>query len=285
MTFNTKLLGGVAALSLMAGSAFAQAQQQAQAQQAQAQQAQTGALEEIVVTAQRRSESLQSVPIAVSAFTSAELERRQVTKTIDLVNFVPNMTGSNNTSLGTANTYSLRSLSSGETIPTTDPPVGTYVDDVFVARQNANNFSFFDVERVEILRGPQGTLFGRNTTGGAIAVYMRKPSEEFGGYVNVAYGRYSRLEVNGTVDVPFNDKVMTKFSAYFNDDKGYVKNLFTGERLNDEKSTGYRAALRVKISDDVLWDASTEYVELGAWQHHQRLRPGERRSYYAVGPG
>ena len=252
MNFNTKLLGGVAALSLMAGaSAFAQGQQ------AQG----TMALEEIVVTAQRRSESLQSVPIAITAFTSAELEKRQITKTLDLVNFVPNMTGSNNTSLGTANTYSLRGLNSSESIPTFDPPVGTYVDDVYISRQNANNFSFFDIERVEILRGPQGTLFGRNTTGGAVNVIIKKPQEEFGGYANVGYGKYKRVEVSASVDVPINDKVLTKFSAYYNDDAGYVKNLTTGERINDENSEGYRAAIRLKLSDDILWDGSAELID------------------------
>jgi iron complex outermembrane receptor protein len=138
------------------------------AQQPATRPASDSSIEEVVVTAQRRAENRQEVPIAISAFTEAELERRQVTRTLDLIAFVPNMSGHNNTGLGTANTYSIRALNNSESIATFDPPVGTYVDDVFMARQNANNFQFFDVEQIEVLRGPQGTLFGRNTTGGAI---------------------------------------------------------------------------------------------------------------------
>ena len=253
MKYSTKLLSSAALLAIATTSGLAQAQQQA----AQAQ----GALEEIVVTAQRRSEDLQKVPIAISAFTAAELEKRQVTKTLDLVNFVPNMTGSNNTSLGTANTYSLRALNNTESIPTFDPPVGTYVDDVYISRQNANNFSFFDVERVEILRGPQGTLFGRNTTGGAVNVFIRKPQEEFGGYAEVGYGKYKQVTLRASVDVPFSEKVLTKLSGYYVNDDGYVKNLTTNERINDEDSKGVRAALRLNISDDLVWDTSLEYVD------------------------
>ncbi|MDX2144666.1 MAG: TonB-dependent receptor [Rhodospirillaceae bacterium] len=256
MTFSHRLLSSAALIALSMAGTAAQAQQGQQSAQTQ-----SSVLEEIVVTAQRRSEDLQTVPIAISAFTAAELEKRQVTKTLDLVNFVPNMTGSNNTSLGTANTYSLRGLNNTESIPTFDPPVGTYVDDVYISRQNANNFSFFDVERVEILRGPQGTLFGRNTTGGAVNVIIRKPQEEFGGFAEVGYGRYERIEARGSVDVPVNEKVLTKFSAYYVNDKGYVKNLTTGERINDEDSQGYRAALRLNLSDDLLWDTSLEYVD------------------------
>ncbi|MDX2221843.1 MAG: TonB-dependent receptor [Rhodospirillaceae bacterium] len=253
MTRSTMLRAGVALSALLACAQTANAQTQQSAQE-------NVGLEEIVVTAQRREQSLQSVPIAISAFTAAELEKRQVTKTLDLVNFVPNMIGSNNTSLGTANTYSIRSLNNTESIPTFDPPVGTYVDDVFISRQNATNFSFFDVERVEVLRGPQGTLFGRNTTGGAVVVIMRKPQEEFGGYAEVGYGRYDRIEGRGSFDMPFNDKVLTKLSAYYANDNGYTKNLTTGERINDENSKGVRGALRVLMADNVTWDAVIEYV-------------------------
>src|SRR5262245_16994462 len=89
------------------------------------------AIEEVTVTAQRREENLQDVPVAVSSFSEAELERRQITRTLDLISFVPNMIGHNNTGLGTANTYSIRALNNTESIATFDPPVGTYVDEVF----------------------------------------------------------------------------------------------------------------------------------------------------------
>jgi iron complex outermembrane receptor protein len=270
MKHSTRLLAGVAAVAIAATSITARAQ--TQTTQNQVAQAQSG-IEEIVVTAQRREQNLQNVPIAITAFSSAELEKRQVTKTLDLVNFVPNMQGSNNVGLGSANTYSLRALNNTESIPTFDPPVGTYVDDVYVSRQNANNFSFFDVERVEVLRGPQGTLFGRNTTGGAVNVIMRKPQETFGGYAEVGYGRYDQITARASVDLPINDKVLTKFSAYYVNDDGYVKNLTTGERLNDEDSKGYRAAVRLKMSDDILWDGSLEYIDTSLTSNANVLDP------------
>ncbi|MEM7504021.1 MAG: Plug domain-containing protein, partial [Pseudomonadota bacterium] len=138
-------------------------------------------LEEILVTAERREASVQEVPIAVSAFGEAQIEKLQIDETLDLINLIPNLFGGNNTGLGTANMYYLRAQGNDESIATFDPPVGTYVDDVYITRQNANNFSFFDIERIEVLRGPQGTLFGRNTTGGAINIILAKPQEEFGG--------------------------------------------------------------------------------------------------------
>ncbi len=161
---NARLRTAIA-LSLAAASSVAGAQSS------------DGGLEEVVVTAQRRAEAIQDVPIAITALTGAQLERLNVGDTLDLVKLVPNAFASNNTGLGTANVYSIRGLNNTESIATFDPPVGTYVDDVFIARQNANNFAFFDVERVEVLRGPQGTLFGRNTTGGAVNVILKKPGD------------------------------------------------------------------------------------------------------------
>ena len=103
------------------------------------------------------------------------IERLQI-DTLDLINVVPNLFGGNNTGLGTApacTTCELRVMMNDFHF---DPPVGTYVDDVYITRQNVNNVALFDVERIEVLRGPQGTLYGRNTTGGAISVVMKKPS-------------------------------------------------------------------------------------------------------------
>ncbi|MDX2142985.1 MAG: TonB-dependent receptor [Rhodospirillaceae bacterium] len=261
MKLSKRALMSAAALIALSAPMWSVAQAQNQ-QTAQAQSAQAGGvLEEIVVTAQRREESLQTIPVAVSAFTSAELDRRQVTKTIDLIRFVPNMIGANNTGPATANTYSIRALNNTEAIATFDPPVGSYVDDIYISRQILNNFNFFDVERVEILRGPQGTLFGRNTTGGAVNVIIRKPGDELGGFAEVGYGRYNKITTRASIDVPFSDKVLTKFSGFYVDDKGYVKNRTTGDRLNDENSKGLRGALRGLLSDTVTWDFSAEWID------------------------
>ncbi|NDB77733.1 MAG: hypothetical protein EB141_19165, partial [Verrucomicrobia bacterium] len=111
------------------------------------------------------------------------IERPGIAK-LDATQIYPDYTG-----LGTANVYFLRGLGNTESIATFDPPVGTYIDDIYLARQNMNNFSFFDVDAIEVLRGPQGTLFGRNTSAGAINVKLRKPAETFGGSAQIGYGR------------------------------------------------------------------------------------------------
>lgn len=221
----------------------------------------SGALEEVTVTAQRREESLQSVPVAVSAFTANQLEERLATSTIDLVKMVPNLFGHNNTGTSTANTYFLRGLGSTEQIALLDPAVSTYVDDVIIPRQNANNYALFDIERLEVLRGPQGTTFGRNSTGGAINVITRKPGKEFGGSVGVGAGSFGKKLFRGTVDAPFSDTVLSKFSGFYVEDDGYLKNIGNGERLNGSKNAGGRAALRVLFNNDVTWDVAGEYIE------------------------
>jgi iron complex outermembrane receptor protein len=223
--------------------------------------AQSMIMEEIVVTAQRREQLLQDVPVAVTAYNAQQLERLQVTETLDIARLVPNFIGQNNTGLGTANVYSIRGLNNTESIATFDPPVGTYIDDIYVARQNANNFQLFDTERVEVLRGPQGTLFGRNTTGGAVRVILKKPSEVRGGFVEGGFGEYDRYQVRGTIDLPVNDQVLTKFSAYWIDSDGYVDNKTTGETLNGQESWGVRGAVRFLISDALTWDLAMDYIE------------------------
>lgn len=218
-------------------------------------------IEEVIVTAQRRAENLQSVPVTVSAFTANQLEARQVASTIDLVRTIPNLVGHNNTGTGTANTYFLRGLGSTEQIATLDPAVSTYVDDVIIPRQNVNNYGLFDVERVEVLRGPQGTTFGRNSTGGAINVITRKPGTELGGYVVGGLGSFDKRQVRASVDLPVSDKLLTKLSGFYDKDKGWLKNLSNGDRFNGSENLGLRGAVRYLPTDDITWDVSAEYLQ------------------------
>ena len=218
-------------------------------------------LEEVVVTAQRRSQQLQRVPLAVTALTAKDLQRQQVTETVDILRTVPNLIGNNNVGLGSSNTYYIRGVGNTESIPTQDVPVGTYIDDVYIARQNANNFGLFDVDRIEVLRGPQGTLFGRNTTGGAINVILKKPSDTFGGYGEVAFGRFDHKEFRGTVDLPVNAQVLTKFSAYVLDTDGYATQTSTGKKLNGEGDYGLRGAVRLLPREDLTIDLSADYID------------------------
>lgn len=229
----------------------------AHAQEAQGEEeAQEGGLNVIVVTAQRREESVQDIPIAISAFSAEELETRGVSNALEVTQFVPNLVGLNNTGLGTANSYFLRGVGNTESIATFDPPIGTYVDDIYLSRQNANNLSFFDIERLEVLRGPQGTLFGRNTTGGAINVILKEPGDEFSGYVEAGYGSYERYLVRASVDIPLADSFAVKVSGYFQDDEGYALNTTTGERVNENDGWGARVGFRGELSDNVRWTGS-----------------------------
>lgn len=253
MVRKTSLSAVGCAVLLACSGANAQAQDQASA---------GGLLEEIIVTAQRREEKVQDVPIAISAFSSAQLEQLNIDEALGIVKLIPNLLGFNNTGLGTANGYYLRGIGNTESIATFDPPVGTYADDVFISRQNANNLGLFDVERIEVLRGPQGTLFGRNTTGGAINVILKKPAEEFGGYMELGFGQFGLFSARGSVDLPVNDRILTKLSAYSVTDDGYVSNPVTGEdNLNASESLGLRAAVRFLINDNVTWDFSGQYSE------------------------
>jgi len=209
-------------------------------------------LEEIVVTAERRESTLQDVPLAVSAFDSNEIERRQAFNVKDVVNNVPNLIGSNNVGQGSATTVFLRGVGTTESIVTVDTAMGFYLDDVYIARQGVNNFSLYDVERVEVLRGPQGTLYGRNTNAGAINVVTTKPQDtnQFSG--ELSYGEFDRINVKGMANfVLAEDKLFLRINALSQTGDGYVDNQLLGKEVNDVDFFGWRAGLRWLPSDDL----------------------------------
>ncbi|MGI9362180.1 MAG: TonB-dependent receptor [Parasphingorhabdus sp.] len=254
---------GMAAI-FPANAAQAQSTDQPAAESSADENAQTSGLYDIVVTAQRRQESVQDVPIAISAFDEAEMDRRGISNALDIAQYVPNFVGLNNTGLGSANAYYIRGIGNGETIATFDPPIGTYVDDIYISRQNANNLSLFDVQRVEVLRGPQGTLFGRNTTGGAVNLFMKEPGDEVAGYVEAGYGSYERYMARASIDIPLADTFAVKVSGYFQDDEGYAKNSITGERTNESDSWGARLGFRGELSDTTRWTGSYMHINTKA---------------------
>lgn len=256
---------GVSRFALMAviiGSAMSSAQAQANSENAnegdQAPQAYVS--QDIVVTAQRRAERMQDVPIAVTAFTETTIRELNLEDAMSVSKYIPSMISQSNAGLATANAYYLRGLGNSQSAATFDPPVGTYVDSIYIARQNANNYAFFDTERVEVLRGPQGTLFGRNTTGGAVSIIMRKPAEEYGGKFEASYGSYGRLTTKAIVDLPLHEKVLTKVSAFYVKDDGHLKNITTGEKLNGDRSYGLRGDVRFLPTDELTFDLSGEYT-------------------------
>lgn len=203
------------------------------------------ALEEITVTAERRESSLQDVPVAVSAFDQTEIERRQSFNVVDIVNNVPNLVGNNNIGQGTATTVFLRGVGTTESIVTVDTAMGFYVDDVYIARQGVNNFSLYDIERVEVLRGPQGTLYGRNTSAGAIKVITREPQEEFEASGKLSAGRYDRFNFKGALNLPIvDDELFFRLNTVFQQGDGYTDNITLNKDVNDRDLWAWRGAFR-----------------------------------------
>jgi outer membrane receptor protein involved in Fe transport len=172
---------------------------------AQAEDDSEGGIRDIVVTAQKRAESVQDVPIAVSAFASEALEERAVSSVAQLSNLTPNVTldasvpFSGSTAVLAA---SIRGIGSNDFAFNIDPGVGVYLDGVYLARSVGANQDLLDIARIEILKGPQGTLFGRNTIGGAVSVVTSDPAKEFSGKGDVTIGRYDLLQVRGSVSIP-----------------------------------------------------------------------------------
>ena len=205
-------------------------------------QTQAAELEEIVVTAQKRSESLQEVPISIVAFSGEDIEKLNISNTIDLVKNIPGMTGVNNVGLPQAAAYFIRGIGQDESVSTMDPAVGTFVDGVFMSRQIANNSRLYDLESVEVLKGPQGTLYGRNTTGGAVRIITKKPTEETEGWVDIAYGDYETIEASAKFNFPISDNLYAKLTAYTIDQgEGFLENVTLNRDQWKRDATGARA--------------------------------------------
>jgi len=209
-------------------------------------QAQDGAammLEEVTVTARKREEGLQSAPIAISAYTGDSLDYRGVTKLDDIARFVPSLTLENHPSFGGASSSAaiyIRGVGQKDFVPTSEPGVGLYVDEVYIARSVGAILDLIDVERVEVLRGPQGTLFGRNTIGGAIAVTTIKPDPggEFGGTVSGLYGTDDRINIKGSMHIPMSDTMAIRASIASMQQDGYVERTDGTDLGDDDTLTG-----------------------------------------------
>lgn len=216
-----------------------------------------GALEEVVVTAQRRSESLEKAPIAVSVLTADSLARNAVTTETDLVNSVPGLIVKAGQSSNQLN-YSLR----GQTVDafsSSRPSVLPYFNEVQVGGTGAS--AFYDLQSVQVLKGPQGTLFGRNSTGGAVLLTSARPNNEFGGYASLRGGNYAMIQAEGAVNVPVvEDKFLMRVAAFYEQRDGYQDNRFTGDTLGDVDRTHARLSLTLKPTDAITNDFVLDYA-------------------------
>lgn len=208
-------------------------------------QAQGGALviEEVVVTARRREERLQDVPIAVTALSGDELIQRGITEVIHLRQVTPGMTVSRTANGPATIIYGLRGQQARDTVITQDAPVALYVDEVIMTPVAGSGLGLFDLESVQVLKGPQGTLFGRNTTGGAILYSTRKPEEEFGGYVRLSYGKYDERKVDAAINVPVSDSFRVRGALHYIKSDGFgdvTAGPAKGDGVLSQDETSYR---------------------------------------------
>ena len=202
-------------------------------------------LEEVIVTARKREENLQSTPIAISAFTDKELEYRQIHSTDQLSDITPNLTfdsGSPSSGSSSAAQIFIRGIGQTDFTPVTDPGVGLYIDGVYMARSVGNVLDFLDVERIEILRGPQGTLFGRNTIGGAVAIHSKRPDEEKRASVRVQVGNDDMFYITAKANAPINDELQANFAVSSRNRDGYVTRIYDGVKTGDDDSLAFRAS-------------------------------------------
>jgi iron complex outermembrane recepter protein len=217
-----------------------------------------GALEEIVVTAQRQAQSLQDVPIAVSAFTADGLEKAGIEGAADIVFALPNVTFTKTNF--TSSSFQIRGIGSNAVGATTDASTGLHVNDIpFDAR--IFEMEFFDVERVEVLRGPQGTQFGRNATGGVLNVITKRPTDEFSSEGEIGFGNYKEVKIKGAVNIPLSDKLKARFAGTYLNRDGYTENLFTGNNIDGRNQFALRGSLRWEPGENTTIDFMTSYFK------------------------
>ena len=209
----------------------------------------TSGIATIVVTAQRREQSLQDVPISITALDAEQIAKSGFTNSLSIGDVVPNL--EIKTFGGVPNIF-IRGVGNNDFNSSSVGPISVYRDDVVLASTGSQIFSLFDLERIEVLRGPQGTLFGKNTTGGAIQYVSRLPEDEFEGYGRVGYGRFNLFEVEGAASVPLTNGLSMRVAGLTRQRDGERTNLYTGDDAIDIDEAAVRAILRFRpVGSDV----------------------------------
>ncbi len=200
-------------------------------------------LEEIVVTSQKRSESLQDIPASISAISGSDLDKQGIYEVSELFRGMPGLHFGNHQDMKTSET-SIRGVRSESRSAGQDPAVGYYLDEVFLGPGVSSSIDYFDIQQIEVLRGPQGTLFGRNTIGGAINITSRKPTDEPEGYVEIGVGNYNLFETKAAISGPIiEDKLLFRLAGSMIKRDGYGENLITGTDLENADRYSLRGSL------------------------------------------
>ena len=234
-------------------------------------------MEEIVVTAQKREQAMQDVGIAVTAVSGEQMRTLGYTNAQEISALAPGVStiqpnGEANYAIG------IRGVANNDFTTNVESPIAIYVDEVYVSQMSGTGFMLFDMERAEILRGPQGTLFGRNATGGLVQYVSVKPSDEFGGYGTATFGQYDQIRFQGAVNLPFSEGFAARMSVASHQREGYVDNRLAPDRkLNDANDFALRGQLR--WSNDA-WDVllnlrrARQDIRTGFFQHVSAVEPG-----------
>jgi iron complex outermembrane receptor protein len=241
-------------------------------------------LEEVVVTAQKVSQNIQKVPIAITAVTAQALQQKGIDDVAKLSNIAPNVTLDAGTPFSGSDTVLsayIRGIGQDDFAFNLDPGVGVYVDGVYLARSVGANTNMLDVSRVEILKGPQGSLFGRNTIGGAISIVTRDPGANFMFRSDITTGQFSRLDVNVTADLPINDKVLTSITFQEERRNGWQNRIpFPGVKSGQGIIPDCDASVPAGQVCPVVNDNATQFPAAG---YQTSQRPGGQNKWSGRG--
>lgn len=243
-------------------------------------QAQSGQIADILVTARRVGESAQKTPIAITTLSPDQLDRRSMTTATELAKVTPSLTavGSSNSSAGLQ--FSLRGQVATDTAANASSSTGVYQDDIFIGASSiaGSLLDFSDLERIEVLKGPQGTLYGRNVTGGVVKFITAKPTDRLEGYVKAGLGNYDRHYINGVINLPLvEDKVLARLVGTFEEHDGYSHDVRSDRDLDDMHRWSIRGSMLFRPADDLEillqgfyakahdngTDARTRYIQPG----------------------
>lgn len=214
-------------------------------------------LEEIIVTATKRDEGIQEIPISVTALSQSDLDIRGHNNLQGMQEVTPNLDFSIQSAGQNVARVTLRGIGTETLVGGGDPGVALHIDGVYVGRNIASSADIFDIERIEVLRGPQGTLYGRNANGGSINIVTKRPTEEFEGKVDVTLGNYNQRKIRGVINVPLGESVNSRLAMFTDQRDGYLNNLYNGRDLGEKDKSGARLS--------VLWesDAGNEVLVRG----------------------
>ena len=237
-----------------------------------------GILEEVVVTAQKREQGLQDVGIAVSAFTGDQLDSLGFDDSSDIIQIIPSVHIGSSVG-GQSKQYTVRGVTQNDFSDHTESPIATYIDGTYILASQGQSFTVFDLERVEVLKGPQGTLFGRNATGGLVHFVTRKPTEEVEGSLKVEYGDYDQVKVEGAVGGRLSDSVRARLAGAYSSHNSYLQNDYdpnspsafnaapellavgSGSDLGAETNEALRAHMEFDLNDSATLLLSANWAQ------------------------